>query len=541
VAVLAACLGTRIAAMPIQDPFLDEVQHRAFAFFWHESNPATGITKDRAHNFAPDAYDVGSIASTGFALSALPIGVEHGWVSRADAQHRALVTLRFFRDRMPQRHGVFPHFVYLATGKRAWNCEYSTLDTSLFICGAITAGEFFGGEVKQIASGLYRAVDWAYWKPGRFLCHGSRPEEGEFLKFEYSGYSEALLMYVLAIGSPTHPIPPAAWHDLGRWIARYGPYSSIAGSSLFVNQYPNLWVDFRGKTDGVADYSENLRVNTLANRLFCANNAAKYRSFGPDSWGLTAGDGPDDYSAWSGEPGGAWTDGTVNPHAAGGSFAVTPIESRRALLAMLNAHRARIWGRYGFVDGFNLDRNWFDQDVIGIDTGATLLAIENYRTGLVWSLFKKNPAAGTALRRIGFTPSPHLPTAALRIAEATALAPRSPIHLTFALPKPPRDWGARTILLYGGVVEERTISATLNGAPVGSLSAPKGKAYAVALPIPARTLRWGRPNTLVLNLAPNPKGGAYFGPVSIGPRETLDGRPLVVRVEPPIRRRPSGR
>ena len=517
------------------DPFLEEVQRRSFAFFWNESNAATGLTKDRAHNFAPDNYDVGSIASTGFALTSLPIGVEHGWVSHRDANERALMTLRFFRDKMSSRHGVYPHFVYLATGARAWTSEFSTLDTTLLICGALTAGEYFGGEVKVIADDLYRKVDWMYWKPGEFLRHGSRPEEGEFIKFDYGGYSEALLMYVLAIGSPTYAIPADTWHKLGRWIARYGPYSSIAGSSLFVNQYPNLWVDFRGRHDGVADYFENLRVNTLANRLYCINNAANHRGFGPDTWGLTAGDGPDDYAAWAAEPGGAWTDGTLNPHGPGGSFAATPVESRAALAAMLREHRARLWGRYGFSDTYNLDRNWFDGDVIGIDTGATLLAIENYRTGLVWRFFMKHPAVSTAMRRIGFKPVVKSAAPAMRIAGAVPLKPGVPLKVTFRLPEQPSAWHGGEILLYGGVVEERTIRIGLNGRPIGAALAPTGKAYAAALRVPKGTLRWGRTNTLTMTLPPTPKGAAVYGPVLIGPRQAIDAQPLIVRVPSAIR------
>jgi hypothetical protein len=162
---------------PARDPFLEEVQRRAFRFFWDETNATSGLTKDRANNKVPDDYDVGSIASTGFALAALPIGVEHGWVTREQAERRALTTLRFFAERASERHGIYPHFLTLLTGERAWKSEYSTIDTTLLLAGAITAGQYFGGEVLRLAEELEARVDWFYWSPRKFVSHGSRPEE----------------------------------------------------------------------------------------------------------------------------------------------------------------------------------------------------------------------------------------------------------------------------------------------------------------------------------------------------------------------------
>ncbi|HEY3267717.1 MAG TPA: glucoamylase family protein [Armatimonadota bacterium] len=529
VILLALAAARPAAAITARDPFLDEVQRRSFLFFWNETDPVTGLTKDRSHNFEPDTYDVGSTAATGFALSAACIGAEHGWVTRARAQERVLLTLRWLEKDPDVRHGLYPHFIHFKTGERAWKCEYSTIDTALLLCGALTAGEYFGGETKSIAERLYRRVDWVYWSPRGFICHGSRPEEGEFLAFDYSGYSEALILYTLAIGSPTHPTDPAQWGRLGRWIARYGPYSSIAGSSLFVNQYPNLYVDFHHRTDGVADYWENARVNTLANRRFCIDQAANHKGYGPDVWGLTAGDGPDGYAAYSAEPGGAWQDGTVNPHAAGGSFMFTPVESRRALRAMLDRYRPRLWGRYGFSDGFNIDKDWWAQDVVGIDTGATLLSIENQRTGLIQRLFMKNAAPRAALKRIGFRPAPPKPALApIRASGAVQLEPGSPLQITFHLPAKPAGWGKRPILLYGGVIEERTISVALNGRPLGAAEVPRGIAWPAALAVPADRLKWGAENTLVILLAGG--GAAWYGPLWLGPKEGLDNKPLTVRV-----------
>lgn len=513
-----------------RDPFLDEVQHRAFRFFWNETDSATGITKDRANAFQPDTYDIGSIAATGFALAALPIGVERHWVSRSEAENRALLTLGFFEKHAPQIHGVFPHFLKFGTGERAWQCEYSTIDTTLLLAGAITAGEYFGGDVKAAADRLYSNVDWEYWSPREFVCMGARPQDAEFLGSDYGGYSEALLLYVIAIGSPAHPVPAVLWDKLGRWVARYGQYSTIAGSSLFVNQYQNLFVDFHGWSDGHADYWEVARTNTLANRQFCIDQAPKFPGYGPDVWGLTAGDGPGGYDAFSAEPGGANHNGTINPHAAGGSFMFTPVESRRALRTMLDKYRDHIWGRYGFSDGFNVGKQWWASDVVGIDTGATLLSIENQRSGLIQRLFMKNATARIAMRRIGFQPVVKSAAPAIRIAGAANLKPGVPLKAAFRLPVQPTAWHGGEILLYGGVVEERSVRISINGRPVGQVDAPKGKAYAAALRVPKGSLRWGRTNTLALTLLPTPNGATVYGPVLIGPRQAIDAQPLIVRL-----------
>lgn len=502
-----------------RDPFLEEIQRRAFLFFWNETDSGTGLTKDRAHNFGKDDYDVGSIAATGFALSALPIGVEHGWVSRDKARERALVTLRFFEERAPEIRGIYPHFLKLKTGERAWNSEYSTIDTTLLVCGALTAGQYFGGDVQKAARRLNERVDWRYWSPRKFISHGSRPEEGEFLAYDYGGYSEAMLMYVIAIGSPSHPVPASMWKDLGRHYARYGPFSSIAGSSLFVNQYPNLWVDFKGKDDGLADYWENARTNTLANRLFAINNAGKYKGWGPDVWGLTAGDSPDGYSAWAAEPGGAHTNGTINPHAAGGSYMLTPVESRRALRTMLDRYRSRIWGRYGFSDGFNVGRDWWDKDVIGIDTGATMLSIENHRTGLIHRLFMQEPSVKAGMQRIGLTKTP-TGGEARAISGLVTIAPGATRKVTFRASAP--EISAKGLLLYGGVAEQ-PVEVHLNGKRLGTSPRAAGHGQAAAFAVPARLLK----QTSTLEIRNRGDKPVDYGPLQLGPRTALEARPLV--------------
>jgi hypothetical protein len=522
-------LTSRTLATAPKEVLLDEIQRRAFLFFWNETDPVTGLVKDRAGNFRVDDYRIASIASTGFGLSALPIGVERGWVSRKDAQARALKTGRTFETVLEHRNGVMPHFVEFGTGKRAWKCEFSTIDTALAIAGMLTAGEYFGGEVKKSAERLANRIDWVYWSPRKFINHGSIPEEREFIWNDYGHYSEALLMYVLAIGSPSRPIPAGRWHELGREYARYGPYSCIAGPSLFMNQYPNHWLDFRNRHDGVADYFENLKATTLANRLYGKNQAGRYSGFGPDIWGHTAGDGPKGYNAWAAEPGGAVNDGTISPHAPGGSFQATPVESERALRAMLKSFGARIWGRYGFTDTFNPTVNWFGPDVIGIDTGATLLAIENHRTGLIHKLMMKNATVQAGMKRIGFKPVPPATGNALQVLpliQSPANSEFRVIKATFTpVPSNRAKWEASELYVYGGVATTN-VRITLNGKPLGAGFGTPRWPSTPAFRIPKGLLKYGKPNRLEVRISRAAEGTVGYGPVLVGTRNALEFKPL---------------
>lgn len=384
--------------------FLDLVQKRAAMFFWQEADPRTGLVPDRARNFAPRAGRVANLAATGFGLTALIIAQERGWLSRDQVYNRTLTTLQFARDRLFHKEGFSYHWLNTRTGAREWNSEVSSVDTALFLAGALFAGEYYRGtRVAEIADHLYRRANWKWMCNGRkFVCHGYRPESQSFLKYHWGAYCETLLVDVLAIGSPTFPIDAKAWHDMTRKVRSYKSYRCIALPPLFTHQYHNLWVDFRGLHDGVADYFENARTATLANRQYCIDGMKRHSTYGPDSWGLTACDGPQGYRVYGAPPGRAKDDGTVAPTAPGGSFAFTPKESLAALKHMYYTYKPRIWGRYGFCDAYNVDKDWNASDVIAINLGPIVLAIENHRTGMVWKHFMKIAHVRRAIKRIGF-------------------------------------------------------------------------------------------------------------------------------------------
>ncbi len=398
-------------ALLTDEEFLDRVAHAGFEYFWRETDPATGIIKDRAGNHSQDGYTIGSTGATGFGLSALCIGASRRWVGEREARERALATLRFFRDRIASPHGFYYHFVDVRTGERSWSSELSSIDTALFIAGALTAGQCFAGtEVQEIASALYARVDWEWMRTNGgvmsdafTIAMGWTPER-EFLKERWDWYSELMILYLLGLGSPTHPIPAKSWEAWQRPTGEYAGHRCIEGGPLFMHQYTHAYVDFKGRKDRLGyDYFENSINCTLANRQFTIDHKDKFKTYGDHVWGLTASDTPTGgYDAYGAPPSG-WSkhDGTINPSAAGGSIVFTPELSIAALRTMYDRYGHKLWGRYGFSSAFNVDRNWWSREVIGIDTGITLLMIENYRSGLVQRMFMSHPAIPKALELAG--------------------------------------------------------------------------------------------------------------------------------------------
>ncbi|MEK7858770.1 MAG: glucoamylase family protein [Elusimicrobiota bacterium] len=401
--------------------FLEDIQRLAFDFFWENTDPKTGLTKDRAANFeSTDAHRAASIAASGFALTALGIAEQRGWITRRQAYERALGTLRSFRDVLPHNHGWFYHFMDVKTGRPMPHSEVSSIDTALLLAGALSIGEHFKGtEVEALAQDLYRRVDFPWMmtdggaKPQeRTLSMGWTPERG-FLKDRWDHYSESMILLILGLGSPTHPLPPEVWEKVKRPRASYGGHESLASGPLFTRQYSHAWIDFRGLHDGHADYFEDSVAATLANRRFTIDRMNEYATYSPDRWGLTASDGPDGYRAYSAPPGRAEHDGTIAPTAAGGSIVFTPELSIRALRGFKDAFGGKLWGRYGFSDAFNTDPRWKERfnapgmwrspDVLGIDQGAILVMIENLRSGLVWRGMMRSPFVRRGLERAGFS------------------------------------------------------------------------------------------------------------------------------------------
>ncbi|MCW3095594.1 MAG: hypothetical protein JWL77_1212 [Chthonomonadaceae bacterium] len=396
----------------------DTTAHQAFTFFWEETSPITGLTKDRARNLLdapPDSYNISSIASSGYMLSALVIGVERGWIDPSSAIDRALLTLRFVGSQMEHQHGFYYHFVDLHSGRRIWKSEASSIDTALLILGALAAGQYFGGEVAQMAEALYARVDWQWMQARRGnepadtpLRMGWKPGSG-FLDARWKQYDEASFLYLLALGAPKHSLPGSAWDRWGtgdslmeglRIPGRPGP--------LFWAQMAPGYYDLNGLRDRANRSWWQLWGNThQAHYNYCARRPQLYPHHQETLWGINACDQP---PAKPGRPNGynaqnpldGENDGTVAPTAALAAVTFLPEVADRALQDLSNAYRANAWGRYGFANAINPSRNWFSPDVIGIDLGMMLLAIENHRSGLLWRLMSAHPSTPKALTAAGF-------------------------------------------------------------------------------------------------------------------------------------------
>lgn len=398
------------------DAFLDLLQHKIFDFFWNEASPL-GLIKDRANDFHADTYSVASIASVGFGLPVICMAENKGWIDQASAHDRIATTLLTFRDQLYNYHGFFYHFVDMNTGQPEPGSEISTIDTALLVYGALFAGEYFQSKygdpsLMDMAEAIYERVDWPAMYGGS------------------SVYSEYMMMDILAMGSPAHPIAPSAWSNMVRpyrddvatrtWDHSYPRFFY---PPLFVHQYPQCYLDFRFRRDPYTanfTYFTSSRNNTRSNRQYCIDHSAaqgiatpKFQTYGQNCWGLTAADGPYGYFAYGEadpalpEPqGSAGIDGTVMPHAAGGSVMFAPEICIPALRYMRETFGSRVWGRYGFSDAFNVDLNWWDQDVIGIDLGSMFLSIENYRTGAPWRYSMLNTSLRRGLQLAGFVDKP---------------------------------------------------------------------------------------------------------------------------------------
>ncbi|HTT13968.1 MAG TPA: glucoamylase family protein [Burkholderiaceae bacterium] len=430
---------------------LDDLAHRALRFFWETTNAANGL--------APDCWPAKSacsIAALGFALTAYPVGVERGWISRAQARDRVLTTLRFLRD-APQGpepmgrsgyRGFFYHFLDMTTGTRAAeDVELSSVDTALLIAGVLYCQCWFDGtdaaevEIRALAGELYARVDWR-WMQTRppSICHGWYPDSG-FMEYDWKGYNEAMILYVLALGSPTFAVEPDAWEV---WTSTYDRcWTTTPGeehlhfASLFGHQFSHCWIDFKGIADAYLrqrglDYFENSRRATYAQRAYASANPLGWNGYGPDVWGISASQGPADivrpfagetrrFRSYAGRGAGvlAGDDGTIAPHAVAASLPFAPEIVTPTLRALLARFGPRIYSQYGFIDAFNLSFDyddvplvhgqriagwgWVDTNYLGIDQGPTLAMLGNHGNESVWRPMRNNPHLRRGLVRAGFT------------------------------------------------------------------------------------------------------------------------------------------
>jgi hypothetical protein len=417
---------------------LDGLQRETFEYFLKEVNPANGLVADKTRADWP-----ASIAATGLAMAAYPIGVERGFMTRGAAAHITLTTLRFFRNSPhgPEPdatgyHGFYYHFLDMKTGRRAWQCELSTVDSAFLLAGALTAAIYFDGDsdqeqqIRTLADELYRRADWRWAQNrGATLTHGWKPER-RFLTYRWEGYDEGLLLYVLGLGSPTHALPAesyAAWLSTYLWKKIYD-YELVYAGPLFIHQLSHIWIDFRGIQDSYMrargiDYFENSRRAIYVQQRYAIRNPREFAHYGEHCWGITASDGPGpatlevagrkrrffDYVA-RGAPFGP-DDGTLAPWAAVASLPFAPKIVLPTILYFSEQVKLRQGDSYGLNATFNPtypetsvnEHGWVSPWKYGLNQGSIVLMIENYRSEFLWRLMRRCPYVVTGLRRAGFT------------------------------------------------------------------------------------------------------------------------------------------
>ena len=392
--------------LPLTDSeFLDMVERKAFDYFWQEAAPDSGMIFDSAPAGAQPNRAPCSVAALGFGLTGICIADSRGWITREEARARVLKSLRFMLDRVESKNGFFYHFVEGTTGKRMWDCEISSIDTALFLAGALTCSSYFNDPtITKLVQSLYQRVDWKWMLNGKeTLSMGWMPESG-FLKPRWDTYSELMILNLLGLGAPTNALPPAGWAAWKRPYMTYEGMTYVQAVPLFLHQYSHCWVDFRDKRDAFADYFKNSALATKAHMQFCLSLKDKYPAYSGTMWGVTASKGPKGYMVWGGPPPTMEypIDGTVVPCSAGGSLPFVPDLALPVLRELYDKYPDKVWGRYGFLDAFNPNTGWVADGYIGIDVGAMLLMIENYRTGKVWEWFMDNQEIDRAMNRAGF-------------------------------------------------------------------------------------------------------------------------------------------
>lgn len=386
------------------DQLLDEIERAAFRFFWREASSGTGLIKDRALLNGGDKRPLASIASTGFGLTALCIAAERRYESPEQIKTRVRSTLDFLLNSKPLTvNGFFYHFIDMNSGVRAPNSELSSIDTAILLCGVLTARKYFqDAQITSLATQVYERVDWPWMlNRGATFAMAWKPESG-FTQARWNTYNELMMLYLLAMGSPAKPIPASSWAAWARPTVDYKGIKYISGASpLFIHQYSHAWFDFRNKHDAYCNYFDNSVKATQAHKLFCLSLADRFSDYAENLWGITASDSVHGYVAWGGPPAEGPIDGTIVPAAAAGSLPFVFGDAVK-VLRTVREHYPAAWGQYGFVDAFNPLTNWINPDVIGIDTGISMVMAENARSGFVWKTFMKNPEVRKAMKFAGF-------------------------------------------------------------------------------------------------------------------------------------------
>ncbi|MBC9032277.1 Tat pathway signal protein [Sphingomonas sp. JC676] len=452
-AVLPATVVAAPAAGPTLPAFYEDIEKRTFRWFWETARRDNGLVPDR---YPTPAFC--SIASVGFALTAYPIGVERGWITRAEARDLTLTTLRFFWE-SPQgpeptgkigHKGFFYHFIDMISGERYRDVELSSVDSTILFMGILFAGQYYDRadpaerEIRRLALAIYTRADWNFFRTDgrKAISMGWHPERG-LIERNWDGYNEGMFVYILGLGAPEHAVPANSWEA---WTAPYprfwrgeGPTRHLAFAPLFGHQYSHTWIDFRGIQDKVMreaglDYFENTRRAAYADRAYCIANPMRWDGFSKDIWGLTACDGPGNFrKPFKGETREFFgyaargplgqpderDDGTLAPTAALGCLPFAPEIVIPCAEAMQREYGDRLYGKYGFLDSFNPSfkytdvrpekgsvdpkKGWVNDDYLGIDQGPILAMAANYRSDFVWKHMRNSPAIRKGLKLAGFT------------------------------------------------------------------------------------------------------------------------------------------
>jgi hypothetical protein len=407
------------------DQILDYIQQADFDFFWYWANPANGLIPDRS-----ETYSGCSIASVGFGLTAIGVAIDHGWITRAQGVARVTTTLNTFLNG-PQGpattgtigyNGWFYHYLDMNTAVRTGNSELSSIDTTLLLAGILYAKQYFNGTnadeayIRTMASGIFNRVNWNWFAQGTDAVSMQwLPGGTGFASANWVGYDEAMMIYILGMGSLTYPLPASAWPKWTTgyiWATNYGQ-AYIQFPSMYVHVFSHCWIDFRHIADSYmsnhnSTYFENSRRAALAQRAFAIANPNHETGYSSNVWGLNASDGPNGYAvhAITGTSIIGYDDGTIAPSAAGGAMAFTPEYSEPVLTNFYAHFRPHLWTAYGFYDAFNQTKQWYDTDELGIDQGPIVIMIENYRTQRPWQLFMQNLEVQTGLQQAGFVSLP---------------------------------------------------------------------------------------------------------------------------------------
>ncbi len=371
---------------PADTEILTRIEKDTVQYFVRYSDKLTGLTRDSSRPGSP-----ASIAATGFALAAIAVGGARGWIPEDYAFRQLRKTLGTLLEKAEHQNGFFYHFLNSQTGRRIWASEASSIDTALLVAGALLAAQYHPRtEIEEMARKIYERVNWRWMMNGSSLiCMGWKPESG-FLPYYWDSYNELLILQALALGSPTHPVPPGAWQEWLRTEDEYNGKRIIHShsGSLFTYQYSHAFIDFRELADREVNYFSNSKLATLANREYSLSFQSQYKGYSETSWGLSASLGPGGYKAYGAKPGEGLHDGTIAPYAALGSILFTPEISVPAVLFFFENYHKNLYGTFGFKDAFNLDKNWWAQEYLGIDQGISVLMLENFlNQEAVWKKF----------------------------------------------------------------------------------------------------------------------------------------------------------